>query len=754
MLGPILKVAGKAGFMAVDYKASELNPSVFEAVKRKLVKEEGFVLRGGGGRDGRGGGRGGGGGGGGGGVKEEEDVFAAAKRKLLEEKREGKNGGEVVLVRGAREGGKEGEELPAVRVRLRVEDFGATIKNEEGGREGGRGRQRPHLVVGCCLADLYQPQEFVSRLFRVCAGGGGGREGGREDGEPLVYLPITFAGQTTLTPGAPAQDLPPLHPSSLPSSLPSDVEAMQAYHRSLIETQGHNLSPFLLINAMEKHGAVLLAQGGSPWRVERGRDSYLWECLVYFFGLGLLSSSSSSSLPSSSSSSGGGREGGRAGWDVGAWRRRVVERKPVIEIENVDLLFRLGGGEGGRREGGREGGKEEEEEEKGLKNVYVEFVGPREVVCREEGWREGGVLGATEVEVESVCSLISSGTELKVYRGDFPRAEDEGEEGEGEEMDVSIKGMKGERMAFPLRYGYSLVGRVRRCGKGVKERRKLLGLGGGRGGGREGGRPLVFVFSPHASRLIVDESALMIVPPGIQAEDAVYLPSVETALSLVHDAKPLIGETINVIGAGLIGLLVLSILGKFPFLGTLRAVDPLEYRREVARKVGASVAVAPAELGKKGGREGEEEGEEEEEEEKADTSIEVSGVAAGLQTAIDNTRYGGRVVIGSWYGNHAKSKPAMLRLGLGFHRSHLRLCVSQVSRISTELLDRWTKERRFRTAWNLVKELRPSRVLTTRVVAPQEVGEAFHALDTQPAETLAILIDYREKKGKKEAEGN
>eukprot|EP00624_Nannochloropsis_granulata_P004474 evm.model.NODE_32138_length_12231_cov_25.266373.3 len=309
--------------------------------------------------------------------------------------------------------------------------------------------------------------------------------------------------------------------------------------------------------------------------------------------------------------------------------------------------------------------------------------------------------------------------------------------------------MKGEKMAFPLRYGYSLVGRVRRCGKDVKERRKLLGLGGGRGGRREGNAPLVFVFAAHASRLIVDESAVMVVPPGIAPEDAVYLPSVETALSLVQDAKPLIGETINVIGAGLIGLLVLSILGKAPFWGKLRAVDPLEYRRGLARKVGASVAVAPAELGKERGREvvveGEVEEEEEEEEEKADTSIEVSGVAAGVQTAIDYTRYGGKVVVGSWYGNHAASNPAKLRLGLGFHRSHLKLCLSQVSRISTELLDRWTKERRFRMAWRLVRELKPSRVLTTRVVAPQKVGEAFHTLDTQPAETLAILIDYREK---------
>jgi len=712
-------MAGNAGFVAVDYKACELNPRVFEAVRRKLVKEEGFEVREGGGGEG-------------GGEKGGSETF---KRHVSEGGRGWGHGGQVVLVRGAREGGKEGERLPAVRVRLRVEDFGASVKEEQG-EGGGRevGWQRPHLVVGCCLADLYRPREFVSRLLRACAGGGGregGSEGGREGVDPLVYLPITFAGQTALTPGAPAQDLPSSHPSSLPSSLPSDVEAMEAYHTSLVETQGHNLSPSLLIDAMERHGAVLLSQGASPWRVERERDSYLWECLVYFFGLGLLSSSS---LPSSSSSG-----GGKVGWDVGAWRRRVMERRPVIEVGNVDLLFRLSKG------GGREGRKEDEET---LTNVYVEFVGPREVVCREEGWKEEGALDATEVEVESICSLISSGTELKVYRGDFPGGvgEDEGEE--GEEMDVSIKGMKGEKMAYPLRYGYSLVGRVKRCGKGVKEKRKLLGLEG-RVEGPEGRGPLVFVFAAHASRVIVDESAVMVVPPGIAPEDAVYLPSIETALSLVQDARPVIGETINVIGAGLIGLLVLSILGKVPFWGNLRAVDPLEYRRALAKKVGASVTVAPAELGKEGERkvvEGEVE-EEEEEMEKADTSIEVSGVAAGLQTAIDHTRYGGKVVVGSWYGNHAASNPAKLRLGLGFHRSHLKLCLSQVSRISTELLDKWTKKRRFGTAWRLVKELKPSRVLTTRVVAPQKVGEAFHILDTQPTETLAILIDYR-KEGK------
>ena len=56
-------------------------------------------------------------------------------------------------------------------------------------------------------------------------------------------------------------------------------------------------------------------------------------------------------------------------------------------------------------------------------------------------------------------------------------------------------------------------------------------------------------------------------------------------------------------------------------------------------------------------------------------SIEVSGSAAALQTAIDHTGRGGRLVLGSWYG----SSSAPLSLGLAFHRSKLSFKCSQVS---------------------------------------------------------------------------
>jgi threonine dehydrogenase-like Zn-dependent dehydrogenase len=49
----------------------------------------------------------------------------------------------------------------------------------------------------------------------------------------------------------------------------------------------------------------------------------------------------------------------------------------------------------------------------------------------------------------------------------------------------------------------------------------------------------------------------------------------------------------------------------------------------------------------------------------SDVSIEVSGNERALQSAIDYTRNGGRIIVGSWYGN----SDVTLKLGIDFHRS-------------------------------------------------------------------------------------
>lgn len=67
----------------------------------------------------------------------------------------------------------------------------------------------------------------------------------------------------------------------------------------------------------------------------------------------------------------------------------------------------------------------------------------------------------------------------------------------------------------------------------------------------------MLAFAPHASYAFVDREALQVLPEGIKPIDAILMPSVETALSLAHDANPRFGETVAIFDQGFIGLSVL-----------------------------------------------------------------------------------------------------------------------------------------------------------------------------------------------------
>ena len=268
-------------------------------------------------------------------------------------------------------------------------------------------------------------------------------------------------------------------------------------------------------------------------------------------------------------------------------------------------------------------------------------------------------------------------------------------------------------MAYPLSYGYCLVGVVVDCGSEVS-REDFVGK-------------TIFTFSPHASHVVTDADAVQIVPDGIDPQDAIFMPSVETALSLVHDANVRVGENIAVYGQGLIGLLVTALLsrgrsdvsssGKFDSVTTF---DMIPDRLAASSKMRASQALIPGKYS---------------EGVQFDVSIEVSGNARALQSAIDNTVNGGRVIVGSWYGN----KDVSLKLGIDFHRSHKTIQTSQVSEIPANLSQLWTKERRFAYTWDLVKQLKPGRLLT-KVLPLKSAQEAYEALDE--GTEIAIAFDY------------
>jgi 2-desacetyl-2-hydroxyethyl bacteriochlorophyllide A dehydrogenase len=307
------------------------------------------------------------------------------------------------------------------------------------------------------------------------------------------------------------------------------------------------------------------------------------------------------------------------------------------------------------------------------------------------------------VLVETILSAISPGTEMLVYRGQFPNLA----------VDTSIESLGGN-FAYPLAYGYACVGRVQALGKDVSS--EWLGK-------------LVFSFQPHTSHFTTSLESLFPIPEGMSPENACFLPNMETAVNLVQDAAPILGERVLVLGQGIIGLLTAGLLAEFP-LDSLVCADLYPARRAAALALGANAALDPAHPDfnrqaccflKSG----------------ADLTLEVSGAPGALNQALALTVFSGRIVIGSWYGE----KRAQLDLGGSFHRSRIRLISSQVSTIAPELSARWDKARRFELSWHALNRIQPEKWITQRFPFEQ-AAEAYRLLDEDPCDTIQVVLEY------------
>ncbi len=337
-----------------------------------------------------------------------------------------------------------------------------------------------------------------------------------------------------------------------------------------------------------------------------------------------------------------------------------------------------------------------------MSHAALVFAAPYRVEVQRSN---GSKPGPGEALVKTLVSAISSGTEMLLYRGQMP----------GEiAVDESIAALNGT-FQYPIKYGYAAVGRVEEVGEG--------------GAGVEVG-DLVFSFRPHESSFVSPASELIKAPEGVSAEDAAFLPSMETAVNLVMDGQPSIGEQVAIFGQGVVGLLVTALLSEMP-LASLVTVDQYEGRRRESVALGANASLAPGDQALMGALQGSRgyRG--------TDLSFELSGNPAALDQAVKTAGYNGRIVVGSWYG----TKESRLDLGGRFHRDRVRLISSQVSTIAPEWSGRWSKERRFDLAWSMIKKVRPSRLVSHRF-SLDDAGSAYELLDRDPAKALQVLFTY------------
>lgn len=339
------------------------------------------------------------------------------------------------------------------------------------------------------------------------------------------------------------------------------------------------------------------------------------------------------------------------------------------------------------------------------------FIKPGEVEIREQRLPP---LQPGQILVKSLCSAISAGTEMLVYRGQLPT---------DIALDASLAALQ-QQNAYPLQYGYACVGNVEQIGAGVDA--SWL-------------NKRVFSFQPHASHFIATLDQLIALPDDVEPEAAVFLANMETAVNLILDGSPGLGERVTVLGQGIVGLLLSSLLARFPlaqllaldeigkrsnyaeWLGVHRTFDPKSDRQIAELKDALRLPVELSATPNSG----------------ADLICEVSGAPAALNLAIDLCSYSGRIVIGSWYGN----KSASVQLGGVAHRNRIRFISSQVSSIAPELTGRWDKARRFQQAWRMIRQVKPQALISHRIPIDQ-AADVYQLLDQAPEQVLQAVFIY------------
>lgn len=300
--------------------------------------------------------------------------------------------------------------------------------------------------------------------------------------------------------------------------------------------------------------------------------------------------------------------------------------------------------------------------------------------------------GAGDVLVRTLVSGVSRGTESLVFRGAVPESQ----------YDVMRAPFQEGDFPGPVKYGYLNVGVVE---AGPDD---LVGW-------------TVFCLYPHQTAYVVPAEAVAVVPDGVPARRAVLAGTVETAVNALWDARPLVGDRIVVVGAGMVGLCAARLLAGVPG-ATVTVVDTDASRADVAAALGvrfASPAQTPRDL---------------------DGVVHASGTSAGLQLSLDLIGADGTVTDLSWYGD----TPVELRLGGRFHSARLGVKASQVGEVAESRRGRRTTAERRALALELLRDPAFDALLTGESTF-DELPEVMGKLASGSLPALCHTIDYTDQ---------
>jgi len=231
----------------------------------------------------------------------------------------------------------------------------------------------------------------------------------------------------------------------------------------------------------------------------------------------------------------------------------------------------------------------------------IVFEGPRVVTVKPEPIPDPA---QGQVQVRTSCSLVSTGTELAFF--------------EGAHSQIVAGGWD-----YPGSVGYLNAGAVETVGANVE-------------GISPGDR--VVCLAGHVDCFNTPADQAVVIPDSVACEEAVFTVLGSVVIHALREANPTFGETVLVVGLGLIGQIAVRLLGLTPAQDVI-AADLYPMRLRVAAQGGASVTVNVADgdlqeavegvTGKRG----------------CDVVIDASGSPAALLSGLRTAANRGRIVI-------------------------------------------------------------------------------------------------------------
>lgn len=299
--------------------------------------------------------------------------------------------------------------------------------------------------------------------------------------------------------------------------------------------------------------------------------------------------------------------------------------------------------------------------------------------------------GPDQARVVTRASGISRGTERLVFTGRVP-------ESQSSAMRAPLQ--YGD-FPHPVSYGYAASGVVEAGPPALRGRR-------------------VFCLHPHHDAFLAPAAMCIPIPDAVPDRRAVLAANMETAVNVLWDARPLVGERVLVVGAGVVGLLVAVLLARMPGLD-LAVCDIDGSRRALVESFGAPFCApdaAPAER---------------------DLVIHASASPEGLKLALARCGFEGRVVEASWFGDKACELP----LGEAFHARRLTLVSTQVGAVAPAMRGRRTHGQRLALALDLLADARLDALLGPDIPfddLPARIGGALLPEPGAPQPLCPVVI--------------